>query len=77
VRDFDSIFLIRQDKEVIRNDRSIDGRWILFHGFPIWEQLSKSSGFKAVAAQNVITNLGSFLDEAYINRAIVLFLFLF
>jgi hypothetical protein len=55
---------------------SIDRRWVVFHGFPVWEKLSESSGLEAVAAQNMITDLGSLFDQTYVNWTIMLFLFL-
>lgn len=77
MRDFYRKLLTGENIEIVRSDRGIDGRRILFHSFPIRKKLSKGFGLKTVTTENMITDLGSFFYQAYVNGTIVLFLFLF
>jgi hypothetical protein len=77
MRNFYGILRVRKYKEIIGSDGSGNWRWILFHGFPIRKKFSKSSGFKAISTQDMIAYFRSFFNHAYINGAIMLFLFLF
>jgi hypothetical protein len=77
MRNFDGMLRVSENKEIIRSYGSCNRRRILFHGFPIRKQFSKSSRFKAVSTQDMIAYFSSFFNQAYINGAIMLFLFLF
>ena len=77
MRYFSWMFIVQKEIKVIRCYRGRNWRWVILHGFPIRKKLGESLWLKAVSTEDMITNLSSFFDEAYINWSIVLFLFLF
>lgn len=71
------MFIAQKDIEVIRGDRSVD-RWRIFlHGFPVGKKFSECPWFETVSAGDMITDLGAFFNETYVNWTVVQFLFLF